>query len=283
MPEPVAEHDYIGFSELPTMEASDKTKTRDDSVGLNLKATELKLGLPGSESPERVDPRLLSLKSCCSISGAKRVFSDAINGTEKWVFSSGSTGADAAPLGPGSGHGGSAARDGKATQLAKPDSPVQEKKGPASKAQVVGWPPVRSFRKNTLASQSQKNNGENPESESCLYVKVSMEGAPYLRKIDLKTFKSYLDLSSALEKMFNCFKIGQFGSSNGGSSSHESRLSDLLRGSEYVVTYEDKDGDWMLVGDVPWQMFIDSCKRLRMVKSKEAIGLSPRSVEKSRS
>lgn len=33
----------------------------------------------------------------------------------------------------------------------------------------------------------------------------------------------------------------------------ESRLMDLLHGSEYVLTYEDKDGDWMLVGDVPWK------------------------------
>lgn len=33
----------------------------------------------------------------------------------------------------------------------------------------------------------------------------------------------------------------------------ESRLVDLLHGSEYVLTYEDKDGDWMLVGDVPWE------------------------------
>jgi auxin-responsive protein IAA len=24
-------------------------------------------------------------------------------------------------------------------------------------------------------------------------------------------------------------------------------------GSEHVPTYEDKDGDWMLVGDVPWE------------------------------
>lgn len=23
--------------------------------------------------------------------------------------------------------------------------------------------------------------------------------------------------------------------------------------NHYVVTYEDKDGDWMLVGDVPWK------------------------------
>lgn len=34
---------------------------------------------------------------------------------------------------------------------------------------------------------------------------------------------------------------------------NESKLIDLLNGSEYVPTYEDKDGDWMLVGDVPWE------------------------------
>ena len=25
------------------------------------------------------------------------------------------------------------------------------------------------------------------------------------------------------------------------------------KGSEFAPTYEDKDGDWMLVGDVPWE------------------------------
>ena len=28
---------------------------------------------------------------------------------------------------------------------------------------------------------------------------------------------------------------------------------DLLQGTEYVLTYEDKDGDWLLVGDVHWE------------------------------
>lgn len=27
----------------------------------------------------------------------------------------------------------------------------------------------------------------------------------------------------------------------------------IMDGSEYVPSYEDKDGDWMLVGDVPWE------------------------------
>ncbi|CAN6985798.1 hypothetical protein IGI04_000783 [Brassica rapa subsp. trilocularis] len=284
-----AEHDYIGLS-MDASQMSDnktKTKTRDNNNNknddvLNFKATELRLGLPGSESPERVDQRFLPLKSSCPVSGAKRVFSDAINGSTKWVFSPGS------------------ATDVKDI---KPAVPVKEKKSsaaaapPASKAQVVGWPPIRSFRKNTMASsQSQKqgggdNNNSETEGEAksgaepCLYVKVSMEGAPYLRKIDLKTYKSYVELSSALEEMFSCFTIGQFGSHGGCGRDglNESRLTDLLRGSEYVVTYEDKDSDWMLVGDVPWEMFICSCKKLRIMKSSEAIGLAPRVMEKCRS
>lgn len=37
---------------------------------------------------------------------------------------------------------------------------------------------------------------------------------------------------------------------------NESKLMDVLNGSDYVPTYEDKDGDWMLVGDVPWEYVI---------------------------
>lgn len=75
---------------------------------------------------------------------------------------------------------------------------------------------------------------------------------------------------------------GQYGSHRvaGKEILSESKLRDLLHGSEYVLTYEDKDGDWMLVGDVPWEMFIDSCKRLRIMKSIDAIGLAPRAMEK---
>ncbi|PIN25819.1 hypothetical protein CDL12_01443 [Handroanthus impetiginosus] len=131
----------------------------------------------------------------------------------------------------------------------------QESGAPATKAQVVGWPPVRSYRKNVLQQKR-------PESEtgSGMFVKVSMDGAPYLRKIDLKFYKNYFDLLKALENMFKC-TIGVYSEREG------------YNGSEYAPTYEDKDGDWMLVGDVPWEMFITSCKRLRIMKGSEARGL----------
>lgn len=33
----------------------------------------------------------------------------------------------------------------------------------------------------------------------------------------------------------------------------ERNVMDPVKEMEYVPTYEDRDGDWMLVGDVPWK------------------------------
>ncbi|WCJ40657.1 indole-3-acetic acid inducible 19 [Euphorbia peplus] len=122
----------------------------------------------------------------------------------------------------------------------------------ATKSQVVGWPPVCSYRR--------KNSFNDKEGNECLkaYVKVSMDGAPFLRKMDLGVHNDYSHLFLSLEKLFGCYGIGK-------------ALKDA-DSSEYVPIYEDKDGDWMLLGDVPWQMFIESCKRLRIMKRSEAKG-----------
>uniref|UniRef100_A0A7N0RHL7 Auxin-responsive protein n=1 Tax=Kalanchoe fedtschenkoi TaxID=63787 RepID=A0A7N0RHL7_KALFE len=130
-------------------------------------------------------------------------------------------------------------------------SPMEKKpeSAPAAKAQVVGWPPIRSYRKNSMASASTKNSDEADAAKtasSCLLVKVSMDGAPYLRKVGLKLYNNYSDLSLALKKMFSCFPVGKDGLTN-------TYPSNSPHGPECVLTYEDKDGDWMLVGDVPWE------------------------------
>ncbi|CAL9204086.1 unnamed protein product, partial [Musa hybrid cultivar] len=228
---------------------------------LNLKDTELRLGLPGSESPERVDVRCgvdggLKLRLPKGfVSGTKRAFSDAMDGAELPRNSGGKE------------------EDGDVE--AKAAAPW------AAKAQVIGWPPIRSYRRNTMASNPWRNKEEETKGSQggeCLYIKVSMDGAPYLRKVDLKTYSTYADLSLALGKMFTCFTLGQCGGTHGMGGREETKTEgggamDLLRGSEYVLTYEDKDGDWMLVGDVPWNMFTDSCRRLRIMRGSDAIGM----------
>ncbi|KAL0907776.1 hypothetical protein M5K25_022211 [Dendrobium thyrsiflorum] len=203
-----------------------KSSTESDISGLDYEETELKLGLPGSS---RIAGSELE---------RKRGFSETVD-----LKLGGSGGCNLDYLTAES----SDTRSSAAVKL------------PANKAQVVGWPPVRSFRKNAL--------------KSCTYVKVAVDGAPYLRKVDLEMYGGYQQLLNALKEMFSCFTIRNSPNNN------ERRLVDPLNGTEYVPTYEDKDGDWMLVGDVPWKMFVASCKRLRLMKSSEAVNLAPRAAQ----
>ncbi|KAL5219098.1 hypothetical protein ABZP36_019782 [Zizania latifolia] len=145
---------------------------------------------------------------------------------------------------------------------------------PVAKAQVVGWPPVRSYRKSCFqaaaASKSKAVSNKDEASKNTTapspataaangsLVKVSMDGAPYLRKIDLRMYKGYRELREALEAMFVCFS----GADSAGANP-----------SEFAITYQDKDGDLMLVGDVPFDMFTCTCKKLRIMKRSEATGL----------
>lgn len=122
--------------------------------------------------------------------------------------------------------------------------------GDGRRKQVVGWPPVCSYRRRSSFKGKEEceiSEGIIMGMKKKLYVKVSFEGTPFLRKVDLGMVKGYGDLVGAIEKLFGS-PIGC---------------------SEYTITYEDRDGDWMLVGDVPWKMFIESCKRLRIVKKQK--------------
>jgi auxin-responsive protein IAA len=81
------------------------------------------------------------------------------------------------------------------------------------RAQVVGWPPVQNYRKNTLAASSSRRKAPAEDAASIaqtMYVKVSMDDAPYLKMVDIKMYSSYEDLSMALEKMFSCFITGEY-------------------------------------------------------------------------
>ncbi|KAK6914024.1 AUX/IAA domain [Dillenia turbinata] len=225
--------------------------------GLILKETELCLGLPGGGEGEVVK------------NNGKRVFSETID-LKLNIQSSKQPVMDLNEKMKNS---------SKEPALSCTKDPVK----PPAKAQVVGWPPVRSFRKNIMAQKSNGEESDKTGSGSAALVKVCMDGAPYLRKVDLKMYKSYQELSDALAKMFSSFTMGDYGSQGMIDFMNESKLMDLLNSSEYVPTYEDKDGDWMLVGDVPWEMFVDSCKRLRIMKGSEAIGLAPRAMEKCKS
>ncbi|XP_071919070.1 auxin-responsive protein IAA12 isoform X2 [Coffea arabica] len=190
-------------------------------------------------------------------------------------------------------------------------------------SQVVGWPPVRTYRMNSLVNQTKLPTSEDCNStivksksksivldkidgnmsrnknakpkvfpKNTLFVKVNMDGVPIGRKVDLNAHNSYEDLAQTLDDMFcrtsttvsarinsrNSWHrwdgwMVSYTEENGGMREATESLR-LLNGSpEFVLTYEDRDGDWMLVGDVPWEMFISSVKRLRIMRRSEANGL----------
>ncbi|KAG0560301.1 hypothetical protein M758_10G165600 [Ceratodon purpureus] len=187
-------------------------------------------------------------------------------------------------------------------------SKLNETKAPASNEeppppapnQTVGWPPVRSFVRSfnpvipapppTVQSatfQSAQDKGASPSTNSCL-VKIYMDGVPFGRKVDLKTNNSYEKLYPALEEMFQQFISGHYCGSRASSNAESefvppSRKLNFLDGSEYVLIYEDHEGDFMLVGDVPWDLFINTVKRLRIMKGSEQVNLAPRSADAMKS
>ncbi|CAI9770598.1 unnamed protein product [Fraxinus pennsylvanica] len=196
-------------------------------------------------------------------------------------------------------------------RTAEPSSPP----GRSGSSQVVGWPPIRTYRiqslvnhakspmteeitsavdkcksKNTIVDKTNigSNLNRNVAKEkgllkkTSLFVKVNMDGIPIGRKVDLNAHRCYKTLSQTLDDMFKLSAAVGAKRSNAEEQVVMIRPSGLLKvSSEFVLTYEDKEGDWMLVGDVPWEMFLSSVKRLRIMRTAEANGLAPRSNERN--
>ncbi|KAL2534461.1 Auxin-responsive protein IAA26 [Abeliophyllum distichum] len=99
------------------------------------------------------------------------------------------------------------------TAVPNSSSSAQKRTAPAP---MVGWPPIRSFRKNLANSNSFKLSSESQSVvpnkdfskkhiENCpksKFVKINMDGVPIGRKVDLKAYNSYEKLSSAVDELF---------------------------------------------------------------------------------
>ncbi|AQK90585.1 barren inflorescence1 [Zea mays] len=129
---------------------------------------------------------------------------------------------------------------GRSSPLAAPSDAA-----PSPKTRVVGWPPVRSYRKNALADSSKANR-------SASFVKVAVDGAAYLRKVDLQAYGGYDQLLRALQdKFFSHFTISQC-------FVHRPALGLVFR-SALLCLIE--------------RMFVETCRRLRLMKGSEAVNL----------
>ncbi|KAL7084341.1 hypothetical protein ACP275_14G218600 [Erythranthe tilingii] len=160
-------------------------------------------------------------------------------------------------------------------------------------SQVRGWPPIATHRINSLVNHAKSpvteesaSNVDNKRKnttvamdkinyrssytiknvstergtalKTSLFVKVNKDGVSIGRKIDLHAHNCYETLGQTLDHMFT---LDASPCATRRSNVEEQvviggrgRHMRLLDGSsDFVLTYEDKEGDWMLVGDVPWE------------------------------
>lgn len=114
-----------------------------------------------------------------------------------------------------------------------------------SHGEIEGWPPIK--HDNSRGDEHRERDDSVATSgKQCMYVKVKMEGVGIGRKIDLTLYDSYETLTVALINMFA--KYGGITADN-------------------RILYKDSEGDWMLLGDVPWDMFIESVQRIEILSS----------------
>ncbi|OWM67363.1 auxin-responsive protein IAA31 [Punica granatum] len=113
------------------------------------------------------------------------------------------------------------------------------------------WPPIKPLLRSALSGRSAE---ERHGAASSLFVKVYMEGVPIGRKLDLLNHDGYANLAETLAHMFKAPILCP-----NGSRAHSDK--------HYVLTYEDREGDWMMVGDVPWEIFMSTVKRLKITRA----------------
>ncbi|KAH9315489.1 hypothetical protein KI387_024116, partial [Taxus chinensis] len=305
----LTEHDYIGFSEVSSS-SSDYVQERCNAGGLG--ETELNLGLSLSYKRTNnatlggsADKEEYQRPSGSNGRGCYRGYKQWVPPQERvWQGARILTAQDLHRLPPP--NMGETATPGYAAFSNTPTrstiAPATlitagSKRGPnesvsaITREQAVGWPPVASFRRSKLSTHPRPSGDEQeecvqqpsksvPNQGSSLYVKVNMDGVPIGRKVDLNAHDSYEALALALEDMFqrpsnaNSQNAGQIPMQKTRSVANEPKRSRFLdSSSDFVLTYEDKEGDWMLVGDVPWRMFVNTVKRLRIMKTSDANGL----------
>ncbi|KAJ4826127.1 hypothetical protein Tsubulata_038638 [Turnera subulata] len=118
---------------------------------------------------------------------------------------------------------------------------------------LVGWPPIKCRKNKKLYRQNSNNRTVDNGCAQCQsrppnsnYVKVKMEGLVIARKIDITKYHCFQALKQTL--------LGMFGLSQ----------EDI---DDYRLTYQDREGDWLLAEDMPSRNVMASVQRLRLMRS----------------
>ncbi|GLU07156.1 hypothetical protein SLE2022_241230 [Rubroshorea leprosula] len=108
----------------------------------------------------------------------------------------------------------------------------------------------------SLLRQQAVAEEENECNSATFFVKVYMDGIPIGRKLNLLAHDGYHDMIRTLDHMFKTNILW----------SEAADVEGIQYENCHVLTYEDREGDWMMVGDVPWEMFLSCVRRLKITK-----------------
>ncbi|KAG8090962.1 hypothetical protein GUJ93_ZPchr0011g28345 [Zizania palustris] len=92
-------------------------------------------------------------------------------------------------------------------------------------------------------------------------VKVFMHGEPYGRKVNLAAHNNYESLSFALKKLGNNYSMSPLMASN----EEDGAVDD----NEFDLLYDDMDGARFYLGEVPWEIFVVSVKRIYIIPAEQ--------------
>ncbi|KAM3407034.1 hypothetical protein ACQJBY_000841 [Aegilops geniculata] len=110
-----------------------------------------------------------------------------------------------------------------------------------------------------------ERGGGGSHGRQSLFVKVYMEGVPIGRKLDLLLLDGYEGLLALLGRMFKASII------HPDAVGRDHRVALGEKQARHVVTYQDQEGDWLMAGDVPWELFLAGVKKLKIARVDSSI------------
>ncbi|KAJ6906155.1 auxin-responsive protein IAA31-like [Populus alba x Populus x berolinensis] len=126
---------------------------------------------------------------------------------------------------------------------------------PSTELSLALYNPAKDSISNTRFEGTLPVDNKNKRIRSSLFVKVCLDGNSMCRKLDLLAHDGYSSLITTLSHMFNTTTL------------YPEAVCIHAQRHHHVLTYIDREGDWMMAGDVPWEMFLASVKKLMITRT----------------
>ncbi|KAH8498284.1 hypothetical protein H0E87_017269 [Populus deltoides] len=113
---------------------------------------------------------------------------------------------------------------------------------PSTELSLALYNPARDSISSTRFEGTLPVDNKNKCMRSSLFVKVCLDGNSMCRKLELLAHDGYSSLITTLSHMFNTTTL------------YPEAVCIHAQRHHHVLTCIDREGDWMMAGDVPWEL-----------------------------